>query len=175
MDNCSSYCAVTFQTESCTPAPLQALDIPLSNKIKVCQVCHYEMQFYKRKSVALCSKYGVHFCTEQREARQKCESVLIKKVWSKVTDSGVGLIQQTKVVGTSFMNSTNLMGNLIPTFTLMRLAKSVSLHNLFILLLCIKQNTKLWESLWIVRQDKTLEWVKLTRRTTFYQREVREM
>ena len=86
VDNCSPYGLMNFPTESCTPVPLRALDIPLSNKIKVCQVCHFEMRQYKWKSVALCSKHGVRLCTERREARQDCEPLLIKKDGNKVTD-----------------------------------------------------------------------------------------
>jgi len=42
--NCSPYVAMNFLTETCTPVPIQALNVPLSTKIKVCQIYHYKMQ-----------------------------------------------------------------------------------------------------------------------------------
>ncbi len=39
--NCA---AVEFPTDVCMPVPLNTLPVTLSTKIKVCQVCNYEMR-----------------------------------------------------------------------------------------------------------------------------------
>jgi hypothetical protein len=70
LDECeqsSPYVNIKYPTESCTPVPMRALNVPLSTKIKVCQICHYKMRPYKWKSLAMCSKHGVHLCTDRRD------------------------------------------------------------------------------------------------------------
>jgi hypothetical protein len=69
--NPSPYITMNFLTETCTPVPIRSLNVPLSTKIKVCQICHYEMWQYKWKSVAMCSKHGVHLCTDHRRITSK--------------------------------------------------------------------------------------------------------
>ena len=76
----------TFPTETCMPIHLKNLQIPLSTKIKVCQICHYEMRPYRWKSVMLCSKHGVRLCSDIRDSRENCKHKLVKKDGSDVTD-----------------------------------------------------------------------------------------
>jgi hypothetical protein len=81
--NCA---AVEFPTEFCMPIPLNTLPVHLSTKIKVCQVCNYEMRPFKWRSVMLCGKHGVRLCTEVVKPRQHCLPTLTKKDGTLVTD-----------------------------------------------------------------------------------------
>jgi hypothetical protein len=76
----------TFPTKTCMPIHMKNLQIPLSTKIKVCQICHYEMRPYRWKSVVLCSKHGVCLCSDNRPAREDSKHKLVKKDGSDVTD-----------------------------------------------------------------------------------------
>jgi hypothetical protein len=76
----------TFPTETCAPIHLKNLQIPLSTKIKVCQICHYEMCPYRWKSVMLCSNHGVHLCSDIRDSCENSKHKLVKKDGSNATD-----------------------------------------------------------------------------------------
>jgi hypothetical protein len=76
----------TFPTETCMPIHLKNQQIPLFTKIKVCQICHYEMCPYQWKSVMLCSKNGVRLCSDIRDSRENSKHKLVKKAGSNVTD-----------------------------------------------------------------------------------------
>jgi hypothetical protein len=56
------------QIDTCLPQYLNNLPVQLSLKIKICQVCKYEVRKLKWKSVMLCPKHGVHLCLEERES-----------------------------------------------------------------------------------------------------------
>jgi hypothetical protein len=71
---------------ACLPISLSAIPAKLSTKIRVCQVCKYEMRRLRWKSVTLCPKHGVHLCTEPRKPRQECSPQLVKEDGSPVTD-----------------------------------------------------------------------------------------
>ncbi len=51
LNDCAPLAPFNFPTETCIPVPLDALQIPLSTKIRVCQICNYEKRPYKWKSV----------------------------------------------------------------------------------------------------------------------------
>jgi hypothetical protein len=70
----------------CQPIHLNDLRSNLSMKIKICQVCKYEMRKPKWKSVMLCPTHGVRLCLEVREQRQNCLPTIRKKDGSPVTD-----------------------------------------------------------------------------------------
>jgi hypothetical protein len=63
-DNYANCAVIKLPTEICMPVPLNTLPVPLSTKIKVCQVCNYEMRQFKWRSVAFCGRHGVRICTE---------------------------------------------------------------------------------------------------------------
>ncbi len=75
-----------LSTDICLPMSLTTIPAKLSTKIKVCQVCKYELRSLKWKSVTLCPKHGVRLCTEVRKPRQECLPLLIKEDKSPVTD-----------------------------------------------------------------------------------------
>jgi hypothetical protein len=72
--------------DTCLPQYLNNLPMPLLLKIKICQVCKYEVRKPKWKSVMFCAKHGVRLCLEEREQRQHSLPLLRKKVGSPVTD-----------------------------------------------------------------------------------------
>lgn len=80
------YSGSNFPSKTCIPIPLKAMNIRLSNKMRVCQVCHYEMRPHKWKSVMCCSRHGIRLCTEGRMSRKNSEPTLFKLNGSKVTD-----------------------------------------------------------------------------------------
>jgi hypothetical protein len=71
---------------SCLPVHLNSLAAKLSTKIKICQVCKYELRRPKWKSVTLCPRHGVRLCTEVRQERRKCLPIITKTDGSLVTD-----------------------------------------------------------------------------------------
>jgi hypothetical protein len=69
--------ANTYNT-TCIPAGLDIIPAKISVKMRVCQVCNYEMRRFKWKSVTLCTNHGVRLCTEKRRMRSQCEPKLQK-------------------------------------------------------------------------------------------------
>jgi len=76
----------TLQIGICRPVHLNNLPCKLSTKIKICQVCKYELRKPKWKSVTLCPKHGVRLCTEVRQERRNCLPTITKRDGSEVTD-----------------------------------------------------------------------------------------
>jgi hypothetical protein len=71
---------------TCLPVHLNSLPAKLSTKIKICQVCKYELRKPKWKSVTLCPRHGVRLCTEVRQERRKSLPIITKTDGSIVTD-----------------------------------------------------------------------------------------
>ncbi len=82
----SAFDNIKFPTEYCIPVPLKTIQMKLSTKIKVCQVCNYELRPFKWRSVTLCGKHGVWLCTETVTARKESLPLLIKKDGTLVKD-----------------------------------------------------------------------------------------
>jgi hypothetical protein len=72
--------------KTCLPVHLNSVAAKLSTKIKICQVCKYELRKPKWKSVTLCPRHGVCLCTEVRQERRKCLPIITKTDGSIVTD-----------------------------------------------------------------------------------------
>ncbi len=59
--------------DKCEFMNFDSIPFLLKKRSKTCQVCHYEMQHYKWKSVVWCSRHGVRFAhADQREPRKDC-------------------------------------------------------------------------------------------------------
>jgi hypothetical protein len=71
---------------ACVPVHLNNLAAKLSSKIKICQVCMYELMKPKGKSIVLCLKHGVWLCTEIRDEHEKCDPPIKKLDGSPVMD-----------------------------------------------------------------------------------------
>jgi hypothetical protein len=70
----------------CQPIHINDLRPNLSMKIKICQVCKYEMRKPKWKSVMVCPTHGVRLCLEVREKRENSLPTIRRKDGSVVTD-----------------------------------------------------------------------------------------
>jgi hypothetical protein len=75
-----------INTELCQPCAFSIIPFQLNKKSKNCQVCHFEMRREKWKGVVLCSKHGVHLCTEIQEPRAESEPKLTREGGTYVTD-----------------------------------------------------------------------------------------
>jgi len=84
--NGNMFSMSAYPAKMCTPVPLSALNIKLSNKIRRCQICHYEMRPDKWKSVVFCSRHGVRLCTQRRDSCKDSEPTLVQVDGSPVTD-----------------------------------------------------------------------------------------
>jgi hypothetical protein len=71
---------------TCIPAALDSIPEKIGEKMKICQVCSYEMRRFKWKSVMLCTNHGVRICTEVRQLRSECKLQLCKLDGTPVTD-----------------------------------------------------------------------------------------
>jgi len=71
---------------TCRPVHLNNLPFKLSTKIKLCQVCKYELRKQQWKSVTLCPKHGVWLCTEVCQERRTSLPTITKRDGSAVID-----------------------------------------------------------------------------------------
>jgi hypothetical protein len=78
-DNCGNDVSIanTYHA-TCIPAGLDIIPAKIGVKMRVYQVCSYEMQRFKWKSLMLCTNHSVRLCTEMRQMRSKCEPQLQK-------------------------------------------------------------------------------------------------
>jgi len=83
--NANMYSMSAYPAKMCTPVPLSALNIKLSNKIRRCQICHYKIRPDKW-TVIFCSRHSVRLCTQRRDSRKDSEPTLVQVDGSPVTD-----------------------------------------------------------------------------------------
>ena len=76
------------KSSTCIPAMLDSITAKIGVKMRVCQVCSYEMWRFKWKSVTICNIHGVRLCTEVRQVQSQCEPKLYKVDGTPVTDWG---------------------------------------------------------------------------------------
>jgi hypothetical protein len=74
----------TINTDVCQPCAFNV--VPYHKKSKNCQIFHYEMRREKWKGVVLCTKHGVHLCTQIHGPRNTSEPTLVKVDGTDVTD-----------------------------------------------------------------------------------------
>jgi hypothetical protein len=82
----SDIISVPTSNGTCIPAGLDSIPAKIGVKMRVCQVCSYEMRRFKWKSVTVCTTHGVRLCTEMRQIRSDCEPKLHKLDGTPVTD-----------------------------------------------------------------------------------------
>jgi hypothetical protein len=68
------------------PTSLQIIPAKIGTKMKMCQVCSYEMRSFKWKSVMLGPNHGVYFCTKVRKSWDECKPKLVKQDGTPVTN-----------------------------------------------------------------------------------------
>ena len=73
-------------TTKCVPTSLDVIPAKIGPKMRVCQVCSYEMRRFKWRSVTLCPNHGVRLCTDVRTSREDSEPKILKTDGAPVTD-----------------------------------------------------------------------------------------
>ena len=86
---------------TCRPVHLNNLPCKLSTKIKLCQVCKYELRKQQWKSVTLCPKHGVWLCTEVCHKREELVCLPLQREMDQQWWIGVGRVILWTVIGTS--------------------------------------------------------------------------
>jgi hypothetical protein len=76
----------SLSTTKCVPTSLDVIPAKLGPKMRVCQVCSYEMHRIKWCSVTLCPNHGVQLCTDVRTSREDSKPQILKKDGTPVTD-----------------------------------------------------------------------------------------
>jgi hypothetical protein len=85
-DNVDEATPAVLNTGACVPTSLEIIPAKIGTKMKVCQVCSYEMWRLKWKLVMLCLNHDVHLCTEVQKSQAECEPKLVRQDGTPVTN-----------------------------------------------------------------------------------------